>query len=407
MSNAKTPFVVDWHAHFPIKFDPEAKHHRRRVHAFLRSRPRARERLIDRLRFFALEIADRCLNRASLFAGHAVTLETLEEGNVGVVLSVAYNPMDELEIEPWPAPPRKEYFRRLQDLFDRVEDAVHADPKRRARIVRNAAELEGALRDGKIAMVHVVEGGFHMGHADDHVVEHTAALAKRGVAYVTPAHMMWRRVATGSACFPFIPDALYHELFPQDPKIGLDDRGRVLVREMVRHGILVDVAHMSERCMDEVLDLLDRADPGKTVPIIASHIACRTGNVEYNLREPYVKRIAERGGICGLTFSDHFVRSGNGARTRDFEDSLRFIHDQIAKLREWGGDDVVAIGSDLDGFIKPSLAGLTSASDHAKLAAKLTERYGEPLAKKICHDNSLRVLQRGWMKPFDWPAEAI
>jgi len=403
MSNAKTPFVVDWHAHFPIQFDPEATRRKRRFHRYLRGRPRARESFRDRFRFFLLEIADRFLNREPFCGGHAVTLDTLVEGNVGVTLSVAYNPMDELEIEPWPAPPRPGYFERLEHLLDRVEDAVRDDPAQRARMVRNATELKEALGDGKIAMIHVVEGGFHVGHGDEHVVEHTARLAKHGVAYVSPAHMLWRRVATGAACFPFLPDALYHELFPQDPKIGLDDRGRVLVREMVRHGILVDVAHMSERSMDEVFDLLDRVDPDKTVPIIASHIACRTGPVEYNLREPYVKRIAERQGICGLTFCDHFVRSGNGRRTRNLGESLERVHDQIAKLREWGGDDVLAIGSDLDGFIKPSLAGLSNARDHAKLAASLQERYGEALAKKICHENSLRVLERGWAKPFAWP----
>ncbi len=75
MSNAKTPFVVDWHAHFPIKFDPEAKGHRSRVWAFLRSRPRANERLWDKIRFWGLEIADRFLNRSSVDSGHAVTLD--------------------------------------------------------------------------------------------------------------------------------------------------------------------------------------------------------------------------------------------------------------------------------------------------------------------------------------------
>ncbi|HEY2368837.1 MAG TPA: membrane dipeptidase [Polyangiaceae bacterium] len=400
----KTPFVVDLHAHFPMKYDPEAKNHAPRLWELLRSRPRANESVKDKAHFLLLQVADYLLNRVTIFSGHAVTLDTLAEGNVGVTLSVAYNPIDELQIEPWPAPPRPGYFDTLQDLFDRVEGAIRDDPKQRARIVRDSGELDAALSDGKIAMIHVVEGGFHIGESEDEVREHTAALAKRGVAYVSPAHMMWRRVATGAACFPFIPDALYHELFPQDPNVGLDDRGRILVREMVGRGILIDVAHMSERCMDEVFELLDRADPGKTIPVIASHVACRMGDVEYNLREPYVKQIAARKGICGLTFSDHFMRNGKGLLpTLTFGDSLRAIHVQIAKLREWGGDDVVAIGSDLDGFIKPPLAGLTSASDHAQLAAKLCERYGEALAKKICHENALRVLHDGWMKPFAWP----
>ena len=396
MSDAPSaPFVVDLHAHFPMQFDPEDFRSRLR-------RRRRQEKLGDKLRFVALEIADRFFNREHATDGHAVTLDTLARGNVGVALSVAYDPLHELEIEPWPAPPKDHYAKTLLDLLDRVESEVAADSQDRARVVRNFAELREARALGKVALIHAVEGGFHLGRDEEAIEKHVEKLAHRGVGYVTVAHLFWRRVATNVPALPFMPDMLYRAIFKQDDAIGLDERGRVVVREMVKHGILVDVTHMSKQGMRETFAMLDRVDPGRTVPVIASHVACSFGKFAYNLEREFVDHIAARKGVCGVIYCDHFVRDGRGARTKTFEESFGFIEAQIEKLRAWGGDDVLAIGSDLDGFIKPTLAGLSSALDHAKLSARLQQRYGATLAAKICHANALRVFERAWMKPFEW-----
>jgi microsomal dipeptidase-like Zn-dependent dipeptidase len=157
---------------------------------------------------------------------------------------------------------------------------------------------------------------------------------------------------------------------------------------------------MSEAGMDKVFDLLDAIDPERKVPVIASHVACRMPDgFEYNLREPYVKKIAERKGVCGVIYCDHFVRDHEGSRTESFEQSFTYLRAQIEKLRSWGGDAIVAIGSDLDGFIKPTLAGLSSAKNHRDLAARLEREYGRAFAERICHANALRVFESAWMTP--------
>jgi microsomal dipeptidase-like Zn-dependent dipeptidase len=253
-------------------------------------------------------------------------------------------------------------------------------------------------------MIHAVEGGFHLGREDATIAENAATLAARGVGYVTVAHLLWRRVATNAAALPFLSDKTYHWLFPEDASDALEHRGQIVVRELVRHGILVDLTHMSEAGMDRVFELLDAVDPSRTVPVIASHVACRMPNgFEYNLGEPYVKKIAERKGVCGVIYCDHFVRDHQGARTETFDQSFAFLRAQIEKLRSWGGDDVVAIGSDLDGFIKPTLAGLSSARNHRDFAARLEQEYGRAFAGKVCHENALRVFDSAWMKPVPIP----
>ncbi len=388
------PFVVDLHAHFPMQFDPE-----RSFRATLRAhRRRRREKLGDRLKFLALEIADVFFNRERPADGHAVTIDTLRAGNVGIAFSVAYCPFLELDLErPFGSAPGDEYPREVKRLLRVVESEIAKDG--RAVHVRDYGELERALADGKVAMIHAIEGGLHLGGSDATVERAVKELAEMGLGYVTVAHLFFRQVATNVAALPFLSDTLYHLCFPQDPSVGLTHRGEVLVRAMAKHGVLIDVTHMSERGMQETFDLLDALDPARRMPIIASHVACaHRGGYQYNLGERWVKKIAERNGVCGIIYCDHFVRDGAGKKTQTFAESFARIQAQIAQLRAWGGDDILAIGSDLDGFIKPTLAGLSSAKNHADLAAALVGAYGEPLAKKICHENSMRVLATGWRK---------
>jgi microsomal dipeptidase-like Zn-dependent dipeptidase len=394
-----TPYVVDLHAHFPMQFDPASQDYRR-PKRWRRHRGRqSREKLCDRLRFMALQIADFLFNRDELGDGHAVTLATLTEGHVGVALSVAYTPFQELDL-PYASPPEDGYFEELRNLLRVVEAEVAADAEERARVVKSFAELEQARADGKVALIHAVEGGFHLGGTDAGIRKHVAELGALGVGYVTVAHLFWRQLATNVAALPFMSDGLYHKLFPQEP-VGLDELGRTVLREMVRHGILIDVTHMSERSMADTFALLDAIDPEGDVPLIASHVACSFGKYEYNLKKEWVERIAARGGVCGIIYCDHYMRDGRGKKTEDFEQSFAVIEGQIARLREWGGDGVLAIGSDFDGFIKPTLEGLDSAADHKKLADRLVARYGEPLAAKITHENAMRVFRQAWMKPVD------
>ena len=85
------PYVVDLHAHFPMQFDPKSRTFRK---AMRHHRRRKEEKPLDRLKFLALEIADLLFNRESPDAGHAVTIDTLVQGNVGIAFSVAYCPFE-------------------------------------------------------------------------------------------------------------------------------------------------------------------------------------------------------------------------------------------------------------------------------------------------------------------------
>lgn len=222
-------------------------------------------------------------------------------------------------------------------------------------------------------------------------------LAARGLAYITLAHLFWRSVATNAPALPFLPDAVYRRLFPQ-PKVGLTELGRAAVTAMVREGVLVDIAHMSTRSLQDTFDLLDELDPARSVPVIASHAGYRFGKQEYALTDDALRAVAARDGVVGLIFAEHQILDGlELGKTTSLGQSLDVLCRHIDKIAAiTGSHRHVALGSDLDGFIKPTLAGLQSAADLALLEDALVVRYGAADTDLMLSGNVLRVLRAGW-----------
>ena len=52
-----------------------------------------------------------------------------------------------------------------------------------------------------------------------------------------------------------------------------------------------------------------------------------------------------------------------------------------------------AFGSDLDGFIKPTMPGLETPAAFARVEQRLIQKYGAAIAGQICSGNALRVLR--------------
>jgi microsomal dipeptidase-like Zn-dependent dipeptidase len=382
--------ITDLHAHFPMHLVPRGRSDLRLVLASARERRRVR----DRLRALLIGLASRVANYRSLFSGPRVRAEYMREGGVGVALSVLYSFFDEVDLLHG-SRPRAGYLSTLEDQLTTVEDHVREQHDDGLVVVRNAAELDEARGAGRVALVHCVEGGFHLGEDPAGVATAVERLAGRGVAYITLAHLIWRQVATDAPALPFMSDEQYHRWFPQ-PAEGLSDLGEAAVRAMVEHRILVDVSHMSERAVAETFDLLDELDPSRSVPVIASHSGFRFGAQEYMLPPATLRRIAERDGVVGLIFATHQLQDGLARPrrlSRPFErgfDILRQHVDAIAQAT--GSHRHTALGSDFDGFIKPTLPGLQDMRDMARLETALRAHYGEEDGERICSGNTLRVL---------------
>lgn len=386
--------IADLHSHYPMHLMPGGQGS---VLELVGS-PGGRWRLLDRMRAALVRIASRFANYRSFESGPRVTVPLLRSGGVGVALSVLYSPFDEMDLfKRYPGAPDSSYFPTLLRQLEDVEAEVARDFAGLARVARTPAELDAALDAGEVALVHCVEGGFHLGPTPEDVDRNVAELARRGVAYVTLGHLFYRQVATNANAIPFLPDWLYDLLFPQ-PAIGLTELGRAAARAMARERMLIDLSHMSERALDDTFALLDELDPGREATVIASHAAHRFGRQDYNLSTPTIERIAERNGVVGLILAEHQATDGlRHTRTKNLEDSLSTLFTHIDRIAEiTGSHGHTAIGSDLDGFIKPTLAGLEDAGRLALLERALIERYGAAEAELIASGNALRLLHESW-----------
>lgn len=391
--------ITDLHCHYPMHLlaqdsaDPTLEH---MVHV------RRRRPGVGKLQAAVLALAARILDYRSYSDTWRVSLEGLEAGDVGVVLSVLYRPFAEMDFSDKPgSAPKDAYYDKLVQQLDDVERELRRlDPQgSRHLIVRGSEDLEQALAGEQIAFIHCIEGGFHLGATPEHVERNVERLAGRGVTYVTLAHLFWRQVATNAPALPFLPDRLYNLIFHQPPREGLTELGRAAVRAMYRQRMLVDLSHMRQDAINETLELLGGldsehgADP-RDFPVIASHSGFRFGHQAYNLDRDTIGRIAERDGVVGLLLAQHQLNDGIRRQTDTLDQSMDVICRHIDAIHDITGSyDNVGIGSDLDGFIKPTMAGLDRAEDLAKLSAPLERRYPGQ-AERILSTNGLRVLRK-------------
>jgi microsomal dipeptidase-like Zn-dependent dipeptidase len=393
--------MVDLHCHYPMHLLARAP---RDVIKEM-SRVRGRPRWLDRLRAAVVLVAARALNFTRWRGGWRVGLGGLERGGVQVLCSVLYDPFAEIDLdESYGARPEPGYYDDLLQQLGRVEDDLRRiDPhNRRHVIVRTKRDLDEALGSHKVGFVHCVEGGFHLGSTPKEVTAHVAELAERGVRYITLAHLFWRQVATNAPALPFLSDRAYDLVFHQPKDVGLTDLGVAAVEAMHEHRVLVDLSHMREKAIHQTLDLLDDLDrdrePGTPLtPVIASHVAFRLepDGQAYNVTEATVKRIHERGGVVGIIFAQHQLDEGaEDVPAEGLDRSIEIIAQHVHAISEHGTMDCVGIGTDLDGFIKPTIAGVDKAADLKPFGEKLRNRFPDgDDADKILSGNALRVLR--------------
>jgi microsomal dipeptidase-like Zn-dependent dipeptidase len=382
--------LVDLHAHYPMHLlsDEEQRAH---DHARTWWRRRWQGALVDLISRFA--------NYQGPGDTPSVTEALMSEGDVGVTLSVLYQPLDEMDLtQTYGAPPRQSYFNDIVAQRQTVEDHVAAHAGSIA-IAHSPSELDALLGAGAPILIHAIEGGFQLGRSAEEIQLGVRTLAGLGIAYVTIAHLFFRDIATNAPALPFLPDWLYNRVFHQRRDLGLTALGREVVEAMIDEGILIDITHMRTQSIRDVMTLLDARDPAKEIPVIATHMAYRFGGLEYCFDDATITGVAERGGVLGCILCEHYITSGLPGRTNAFEGSVAALCRHVDKIHELTNSyDHIAIGSDLDGYIKPALPGLQHMGRMAELQSALRARYGDADAEKICSGNALRVLRAEWGK---------
>jgi membrane dipeptidase len=281
-------------------------------------------------------------------------------------------------------------FRRAIEVLDDFERIVAATPAVdgvRAVIARSPADVERETAAGRLAIVHTLEGGHHL--AGD--AANVARFHARGVAMLTLAHFYPNGIAPPVDGVPPAHKHLGCFRGPKDLGATLTPLGHEVVEEMLRLGMLVDLTHCTPPARTAVLE---RA--GTRRPLVMSHVGA--GSINPNPMNPTpdeVRRIADTGGVIGVIAMGYWLTGGEGReegqRGRE-EDGVGAMVATMRALADQGGIDVVAIGTDFDGFTDPPDDLPDPASLPRLTEALLAAGFSEPDVEKILGSNAMRVL---------------
>lgn len=293
----------------------------------------------------------------------------------------------------------KEKADSLIDLVHRIAND-HPD---KFEVAYSPNDGDRIFSQGKIALPMGMENGAPI--EDD--LNNVAYFHKRGIRYITLTH----------AKDNLICDSSYDTTNTWD---GLSPFGRQVVAEMNRVGIMVDISHVTDAVINQVLDMAK-------APVIASHSSCRkfTPGWQRNMGDPEIKRLKENGGVIQINYGSSFVTQAsqdkrqantdkiaayakkNGLEQGDeqlkvyakkvSEDNpiyadITEVIDHIDHVVKLAGIDHVGIGSDYDGVGDSLPYGLKDVSSYPNLIYHLLKRgYSDEDIAKICYKNIWRV----------------
>jgi len=291
---------------------------------------------------------------------------------------------------------------KADSLIDLVHQIANDHPDK-FEVAYSVDDVNRIFGDDKIALPMGMENGAPL--LDD--LSNVAYFHKRGIRYITLTH----------AKDNLICDSSYDTTGTWG---GLSPFGREVVKEMNRVGIMVDISHVTDDVINQVLDMTE-------VPVIASHSSCRhfTPGWERNMGDAEIKRLKDNGGVIQINFGSSFVTQMsqdkdkvNSDKIETYakengleEDDEKFIAyakkvnkenpmyadiadvvDHIDRVVELAGIDHVGIGSDYDGVGDSLPYGLKDVSSYPNLIFHLLKRgYSEDDIQKICYKNIWRV----------------
>ena len=280
-------------------------------------------------------------------------------------------------------------------------------------LARTASEIEEINRRGKMAAFLDLEGSFDL-NGDLNLLRALYRLGLRSL-----------QLTAHNETNGFIDSCYGKKLWG-----GMNEHGRLVVKEMNRLGIVINVAHASD-------DAIIQAAETSRDPIVYSHGGFRgIVNNPRCISDECAKAIASRGGVIGIQFGSSFnnpkyaqwvaskpkekitdILVAKQTKSLSIEEidqqvakDLPFVHkevipdeywmgvDQLAKVIDYGiqlvGEDHIALGSDFDGG-PPLPRQIRDVSDYPQMTLAMQELgYSEKRIRKILGLNWLRVIRQ-------------
>jgi membrane dipeptidase len=307
-------------------------------------------------------------------------------------------------------PSERENQKTARQLADSLIDMMEGLEKSHAgkfAVARSVADVRAQFKRGVISLLLGMENGSPI----EGKLENVTYFHQRGIRYIGLAHSRNNHLSDAS----FDTTKRWN---------GLSPLGKLVVAEMNRLGIIVDLSHLSDDAAIQVLELTK-------APVIASHSSCRafTPGWHRNMGDDMIKLLGKNGGVIMINFGSSFIseqyRSAEEKGREEImaylqKNNLRFsdpkaqeyiseyrrknniqfadvsdVADHIDHVVKLIGVDHVGFGSDFDGVGDSLPTGLKDVSYYPNLIYHLLKRgYSDSDIRKICGENALRVLSR-------------
>jgi membrane dipeptidase len=289
-------------------------------------------------------------------------------------------------------------------LFDTL-DAVVGRNQRMAGLAVTPDDAVRLKKSGKRAVFIGIENGYAIGRD----LSLISTFYLRGTRYITLCHTKNNDICDSST------DSTENN--------GLSQFGHEVVQEMNHVGMMIDVSHISDKALADVLAFTK-------APVIASHSCAKAlCNNPRNLNDTLLKAIAKNGGVVQMCILSDYVKTPapnplrDSARTavrvkfRDFDGlsdeemkaarkewnaiNERFpqklatvsdVVDHIDHMVQVAGINHVGIGTDFDGG--GGVEGCYDVSEMGNITLELVRRgYSKSEIRKIWGGNLMRVMQ--------------
>lgn len=294
----------------------------------------------------------------------------------------------------WIDPERPDPMGRALDGLARLCAILDAHPD--FRVVRERGDLVEAGREGRIAAVPGVEGGYAIvDRLADVDLLHEAGMRCLTLAWMRPT--AWADAAGA------------------DPVHGgLSSFGRRVVERLASLGALIDVSHASDAATEDAIEVARAVG----VPLAASHSGARSvADHPRNLPDRLLEEIARTDGLVGINFFSAYLDADYGRAFRrlqeragpdgayDMEGLARACERELTAVPfsrlldhaehalRVAGAAHVGLGSDFDG-VAALPEGMRDAADLPRLTAGLADRgFDAPVLASFLGANWLRVLE--------------
>jgi membrane dipeptidase len=163
---------------------------------------------------------------------------------------------------------------------------------------------------------------------------------------------------------------------------GLTDLGVQLLKAMNRKKVILDLSHMADQSVAEAFEIWRG-------PIMASHSNARAiVPGDRQITDETAAEVARRGGMLGISFYSHHLRSSGRASLADV------VRHAVHLARAAGGPEHVGLGTDLDGGFDSRYAPFRKLSELKELPTRLRKHFSRAQVEGVMGGNWIEFLGR-------------